>query len=308
MTFKCKNCHKEFTRKYGLLKHEKAEVCMKKAFECPQCNAKYTRKQTLARHIAKKHSNNVEKIIKNNTQLLKKEKKKVQCPYCENKYSNKYVLKTHMTHNCKKNPNISQNDETNELNDAKPVVITQNATANTGNIINNTINNGNITNNTQNITNNTNITFQLNNFGEESLKNITDEEFCKAISNPNTIPQKYLELKYIKKKENRNIYRNSKENKLYIRKNNDWIEQSCEDDVYHQMKIRAIDDIDEFMKKKGTFLFNKGEIDKRLNRIERASFLMRTIQFMLDTNEEILHDSYTENPSMRLTNTNNATS
>jgi uncharacterized Zn-finger protein len=292
MPFKCKNCHKEFTRKYGLLKHEKAGVCTKKKFECTKCNAKYAYKRTLARHMIEKHS---ETIVENNEELQKKEKKKVQCPYCENKYSNKYVLKNHMTNNCKKNPNISQNKESNN---EKTVVITQN----------NNINNGNITNNTQNITNNTNITFQLNNFGEESLKNITDEEFCKAISNPNTIPQKYLELKYIKKKENRNVYRNSKENKLYIRKNNDWVEQSCEDDVYHQMKIRAIDDIDEFMKKKGTFLFNKDEIDKRLNRIERASFLMRTIQFMLDTNEEILHDSYTENPSVTLLNPNNTTS
>lgn len=302
MSFKCKKCNKEFTRKYGLLKHEKDKICEKKLFECPKCNAKYARKQTLARHIEKKHSNdsnNLKLLVKNKKNISNNEHKKVACPFCDKKYSNKYVLKKHVAYNCKKNTNISPNSEKKtqktlpvEKKKVNSEIIIQN------NIQNNTQNNTqNITNITNN-TNNTNITFQLNNFGEESLKNITDEEFINAIINPSGIPSKYLELKYIKQKENRNVYRNSKENKLYVRKNNNWIVEPREDEVYHQMKIKAIDDIDEFIKKDGLILFNKTDIDLRLNRIERASFLMQTIRFMLDKNEEILCGSYTENPSI----------
>ena len=278
MTLKCPNCSKQFKYGKNLKYHMENNTCKDRSYKCPKCCSTYKLYSSLKRHMKKKHNEKIENLdLPICTEKINKinhdEEKGYECIYCEKKYSNKYVLKKHITHHCSKNPNI------NKLIEKKSDI--------------------NVINNINNTTINNNITIQLNNFGEESLNNITDEEFIKALIQPNAIPSKFIELKYIKQKENRNIYRNSKEDKLYVRKNNNWVVEPREDEIYHQMKIKAIDDIDEFIKKDGLRMLNKDEIDKRLNRIERSTFLMHSIKYMLNRYENTLYGSYNENPSLK---------
>ena len=231
MTLKCPNCSREFKYGKNLKYHIANNTCKERSYKCPKCSLTYKLYSSLKRHMKKKHNEKIENLdlpicTEKINKISQDDEKGYECIYCEKKYSNKYVLKKHITHHCSKNPNITK------LVEQKSDI----------NVINNIIN-------TNNTTINNNITIQLNNFGEESLKNITDEEFIKALIQPNAIPSKFIELKYIKQKENRNIYRNSKEDKLYVRKNNNWVVEPREDEIYHQMKIKAIDDIDEFIKK-----------------------------------------------------------
>ena len=283
MTLKCPTCSKQFKYSKNLRYHIINNTCKDRCYKCPKCKSTYKLYSSLKRHMKVKHNEKIENVdLPICTEKINKinyqDEKEYECIYCDKKYTNKYVLKKHITHHCSKNPNIKKIIENNDLNQT--------------NMVNNIIN-------SNNMTINNNITIQLNNFGEESLKNITDEEFMKALTQPNAIPSKFIELKYIKQKENRNIYRNSKEDKLYVRKNNNWVVEPREDEIYHQMKIKAIDDIDEFIKKDGLRMLNKNEIDKRLNRIERSTFLMHSIKYMLNRYENTLYGSYYENPSLK---------
>ena len=313
MKYECSNCKRIFKYKKDLDIHVKKKTCKDKLYICPECNLRYKLRSSLKRHIKSKHLDKIKSIdipSCTSTQMLsnninKKSAEPMNCLYCDKKYANRYVLKNHVTHYCPKNPNITKktkkkSTKKNNGSETASGSTTNNShnTTTNNNTTNNTINTNhshNTTNSHNTITNN--IIVQLNNFGDESLKNITDEEFLKAIINPSDIPGKYLELKYIKKKENRTVYRNTKENKLYVRKNNKWNVEPVEDDIYHQMKIRAIDDIDAFIKRDGLVLFNRDEIHKKLNRIERATYVMGNIKFMLDNNESTLHENFEDNPS-----------
>ncbi|XP_072388123.1 uncharacterized protein [Diabrotica undecimpunctata] len=83
---KCKECNKEFTRKYHLDRHIGQTGCMgqpRKVFECRVCKRCFTRRDNLAEHL-RNHAGQ------------SKKKKKFTCDYCHKEFQGVNLLNIHV--------------------------------------------------------------------------------------------------------------------------------------------------------------------------------------------------------------------
>ena len=269
-------------------------------FHCNICNYITDRKYNLQRHFSNKHHGKIDnsEFIKNGENVVPVEENVVHkkqnvvqpcflCEKCNRKYKTmKYLLKH--TEKCTGLDNLTcpkcmksfsnRSNKCNHIkkNNCKSRSIIYARTPNVQNVTNNNITN-NITNNIQN---NNNI--YINNFGNERLDHITNEDIKRILtSGINTLPM-YIEMKHFDKNfpENNNIvYTN--ENKCKVRENDKWLEKdlkllsnkliqdSTEVLLFHFDEnlneiTEAIDDIDiiDRVKDKLIVVYNKSDSKK----------------------------------------------
>jgi hypothetical protein len=260
--FKCYHCKKELSSRQRLQYHIKKNVCkiINSDFYCSCCDKYYKTKFTLLNHLNLKHS---KKIMEYKNKDKKKEiikKNKIKCQYCNKEFKRYDSLTRHIEKYCKK-----KNGNTTIIN--------------------------NIT--TNNIQNN----IFINNFGNESLKSINEDNIIKCINRCYSCIPELFKLIHIDTPENRNLYlSNMKDSYLYLYKNNKWevndldkILQYIKDDKKDLMEEYYNKNIDKFhsYKKKNICKmindYNKGLLNKQYD---------KKLKMMLVSNKDILKSTY----------------
>jgi hypothetical protein len=271
MTYICNICNKIFKNNKSLKYHIDHNVCNNKKFICNECNKCYKLKSSLKKHFKSKHNDKfndidwkkkssfIGNITTDNDEIPKN---KYDCPFCKKEFPTSFNLKRHIMKSC--------NAMKKEQSEPKTTNITNN------------INNGNIVNN------NNNINISINSFGKENR--LPEEDMLEAIKDPRKIPLKYIELKHIKDKKNRNIYmENDKCDNIMVFGGDSWSEKKGED-VCHLLKNEAIDDIYEYLR--DNIISNSEAINNRLDYIEKSQSVLRDIKLFLCYNKVILSDSF----------------
>ena len=268
MNIKCEQCHKGFKNVKGLKYHIDNEVCSTKRYKCQECNKLYKLKSSLKKHVKTKHHDKYKSI--DWKKYCSSEGKKTQkpdkytCIFCKKDFINQFNLKRHIAKSCTV---LRQSWPGNE----KSKIISNNTVINHNNIINNNIN-----------------IFNINNFGKEG--NLPKEDMLEAIKDPEKIPLKYIELKHVKNKQNRNVFlEDEKTNQIMVFNNGKWDKKPGED-VCHLLKNEAIDDIYEYMRANETS--NEDAINDRLDIIETNHGILGDIKHLLLDHKIVLLDSY----------------
>jgi hypothetical protein len=298
MTFQCDQCNKTFKSGKSLKYHIDHNVCINKNFICLGCNKCYKLKSSLKKHFKQKHPDKFDEIDwkkyhsfeRKNTQksgettqnIGKMAQENCMCMFCKKDFSSPYNLKRHIATSCDVMKEEWFDEDESKNNDGIGGINSTNGTNNTNNTNNTLINNGNIINNNINI-------FNINNFGKEG--GLPEEDMLEAIKDPDAIPLKYIELKHIKDKMNRNIYLESKQsNNIMVYKNNIWSERICED-ICHLLKNESIDDIYEYIRNNNS-ISNEDAINDRLDVIEKDHEVLGDIKYFLYDNKSILSSSF----------------
>ena len=268
MEIKCDQCHKGFKNAKGLKYHMENNVCTTKRYKCTECNKLYKLKSSLKKHFKTKHNDKYSDIEW--TKYYSFDDTKTQncnkyfCIFCKKEFLNQFNLKRHIAKSC----NVLRQEWPGNDNSQ---IISNNTVINHNNIINNNIN-----------------IFNINNFGKE--ENLPEEDMLEAIKDPRNIPLKYIELKHVKNKKNRNVYlEDEKHNQIMVFNNGKWDKKSGED-VCHLLKNEAIDDIYEYMRENETS--NEEAINDRLDVIETNHCILGDIRHLLLDNKIVLLDSY----------------
>ena len=260
-------------------------------FKCYNCKKSLSSRQRLQYHI----KNNV-------CSLINKVNSQFYCSACDKYYKTKYTLLNHL--NLKHSKKISNETKIIKKNGyvcdicnkyfCRSDSLTRHKekycrTKNYTTIINNI-------NNTTNIQNN----IIINNFGNENMKFIKDDEILECINRCYSCIPELFKLIHIDTPENRNLYlSNMKDSFLYLYKNNKWelndldkILQYIKDDKKDLMEKYFLKNINKFksFKKKNINKmihdYNNGKLNKQYD---------KTLKMILVSNKDILKQSYDKN-------------
>jgi len=210
--FECKRCHRSFTRKYNLERHED------KKKQCEENKQIMTKKNAPKRTIT-----HLKRIITQNNAF--------ECNHCNRIFKRNWDLKRHLK-TCKekiKTEKKEEEDKKLEILNAKIKLLELKKALN---ITNNT-NNNNSTNSTNNTNSNNTVNINnniiLNDYGKENIDFLKDQKYKKLISgilkHGINGMQKYISYKYCNPNQPENMtikYTNQRSNKLKVRKNNKW--------------------------------------------------------------------------------------
>jgi hypothetical protein len=262
-----------------------------KIYNCIYCNYNSNRKYNLNIHEINKHSKEIlneknDKNIECNFSDLGNINIENKCEKCYKILSTKYTLIKHMEKcngfdkltccKCMKSFSSHQSKSNHMKRDnckAKSLVYAK---------INNINNISNITNNIDNsIVNNTiNNTYIINNYGNERLDYLSNEDMYKILTNINSIPL-YIEKKHFNKDfpENHNIMYDDKSKRCKIKENNKWktINLSL-------MSIKLINDNSNSLLV--YFNKNKEELNKKIHNEELYYFILNKLLLIKNKNDK----------------------
>lgn len=252
---------------------------------CFRCGKKFNRDDNFKRHLKniKKCQVNYldiepDEIIKNYEiyeEIYKTEcnnendriKKIYKCESCNNEFKHKSSFYRHKKNNCEENRKgleikILKNKVENLVEDMKN--LKENNESNTNNIQNNP--HAKIHNNIQNNINieNVNITIQINDYGNETINNISKSEWTEILRFKNAALSRLVKKIHINTEENRNIYlANIKDGNCLVKKNNKWTVKGI-NNMMEEVVVDNINRIDDYITK------NRDSIgDEKYKRIDK---------------------------------------
>lgn len=226
--FECKRCHRSFTRKYNLERHEdKKKQCEEiEHNSIPNYSNIFQNLPILKKNIPKSS-----KIFQKKDESSNTNNNRYTCDFCDRNYKQKFNLNKHLK-TCKekiKTEKKEEEDKKLEILNAKIKLLELKKALN---ITNNT-NNNNSTNSTNNTNSNNTVNINnniiLNDYGKENIDFLKDQKYKKLISgilkHGINGMQKYISYKYCNPNQPENMtikYTNQRSNKLKVRKNNKW--------------------------------------------------------------------------------------
>ena len=254
----CKFCKKSFKTKQCLDYHYENNVCVDKSkVFCKICIKYYKNKFTFKRHCKLKHPHiNICPTVKNIN-------KEFKCLYCNKLFSTNYNLKIHIKNKvC--------------INKSSHIIIKN---SNINNITNNNIFNNNI------------INISLNNFGNEDISSISNQELINIIKRCYNSVSELFKRIHIDIPQNRNIYiSNYKEGNISVYNNGKWNIHDAKK-ILKQIQDININIIDSFYKSNINNFSNNKSIEKMMNDYynhKLTNKYNKDIKLILENNKNVI--------------------